>query len=199
MAESETDSGEPIHRVDFPYVEEKLAEPRQQPSTPARRLLPRHDPRNEAWNLELSRQMTSERQQSGEASGARASGSEEAPQRRERRKKRRRAEALETSPGPSSENAGPEIPQDQPLPAPKRARRPIPADWKPPLAVGASLGDNLSRLEKAERLVLQWEAILENARKTQPRADLSSFERQVEKVKRERDRLEETEENLTPS
>ncbi|KAH7153206.1 hypothetical protein EDB81DRAFT_931694 [Dactylonectria macrodidyma] len=81
---------------------------------------------------------------------------------------------------------------------PTPSRRPIPPDWKPPLAVGASLGEGLSRLEEADRLVAQWEAILENSREMQPTADLSPFERQLEKVKRERDEMEVCEENLEP-
>ncbi|KAF5003019.1 hypothetical protein FDECE_10420 [Fusarium decemcellulare] len=80
----------------------------------------------------------------------------------------------------------------------KRARRPIPPDWVPPLAVGASLGDNLSRLEEAERSVLQWEAILENARKKEPSADFSGFERRLDKVRREFQEMEESEENSIP-
>ncbi|KAF7548357.1 hypothetical protein G7046_g8706 [Stylonectria norvegica] len=99
--------------------------------------------------------------------------------------KRERSETMESSSTDKS-------------PAPKRIRRLVPVDWEPPLAVGAHLGDNLSRLEEADRLVLQWEAILENSRKTQPSADLSSFERQLEKVTRERDQMEETEENIIP-
>lgn len=90
----------------------------------------------------------------------------------------------------------PTIPDEgEPL---RRTRRPIPPDWKPPLAVGASLGEGLSRLEQADRLVAQWEAILRNARETQTFADLSSFEQQLEKVTRERDELDESEENLVP-
>ncbi|KAF4973747.1 hypothetical protein FSARC_55 [Fusarium sarcochroum] len=81
---------------------------------------------------------------------------------------------------------------------PRRVRRPIPPDWKPPLAIGESLGKNLSRLEKAERSVLQWEAIIENARVTQPLADLSGLERQLDKVKREFEEMEECDENLIP-
>ncbi|KAF7537994.1 hypothetical protein G7Z17_g12738 [Cylindrodendrum hubeiense] len=80
----------------------------------------------------------------------------------------------------------------------RRTRRPIPPDWKPPLAVGASLGEGLSRLEEADRLVAQWEAILRNARETQPYADLSPFARQLEKVTRERDGMVECEENMVP-
>lgn len=90
----------------------------------------------------------------------------------------------------------PTIPDEgEPL---RRTRRPIPSDWKPPLAVGASLGEGLSHLEQADRLVAQWEAILRNARRTQTFADLSSFERQLEKVTRERDEMDESEENLVP-
>ncbi|KAJ4261519.1 hypothetical protein NW762_006946 [Fusarium torreyae] len=80
----------------------------------------------------------------------------------------------------------------------RRARRPIPPDWKPPLAIGESLGKNLSRLEKAERSVLQWEAIIENARVTQPLADLSGLERQLGKVKQKFEEMEECDENLIP-
>lgn len=53
-------------------------------------------------------------------------------------------------------------------------------------------------MEQADRLVAQWEAILRNARETQTFADLSSFEQQLEKVTRERDELDESEENLVP-
>ncbi|KAL2684802.1 hypothetical protein Neosp_005891 [[Neocosmospora] mangrovei] len=88
-----------------------------------------------------------------------------------------------------------------PAPAPtppRRSRRPIPPSWKPPLAVGASLGDNLSRIEEAERSVLQWEAILENARQTQPLADLSGFEKQLEKARTKFNEMESSEENSVP-
>ncbi|KAF4981216.1 hypothetical protein FZEAL_2946 [Fusarium zealandicum] len=83
-------------------------------------------------------------------------------------------------------------------PSSKRPRRPIPSDWKPPLAVGASLGDSLSRLEEAERSVVQWEAILDNSRKTEPFADLSSIEKQLEKVRRQFNEMEECDENTIP-
>ncbi|KAM5342998.1 hypothetical protein ACJ41O_013964 [Fusarium nematophilum] len=86
----------------------------------------------------------------------------------------------------------------EPCTTAKRPRRPIPADWEPPLAIGASLGDNLSRIEEAERSVLQWEAILENARQTQPFADLSSFENQLEKVRQELREMDECGENSIP-
>ncbi|KAF5598500.1 hypothetical protein FPCIR_3063 [Fusarium pseudocircinatum] len=79
-----------------------------------------------------------------------------------------------------------------------RARRPIPPDWKPPLAIGESLGDNLSRLEEAERSVLQWEAIVENARITQPLADLSGLEQQLHKARQIFSQMEDTDENLMP-
>ncbi|KAL6357536.1 hypothetical protein LRP88_07705 [Fusarium phalaenopsidis] len=93
--------------------------------------------------------------------------------------------------------------QTEPVPAPtpappKQSRRPIPPNWKPPLAVGASLGDNLSRIEEAERSVLQWEAILENVRQTQPLADLSSFEKQLEKARTKFNEMENSEENSVP-
>ncbi|KLO86750.1 uncharacterized protein LW93_11533 [Fusarium fujikuroi] len=81
---------------------------------------------------------------------------------------------------------------------PSRARRPIPSDWKPPLAIGESLGDNLSRLEEAERSVLQWEAIVENARITQPLADLSGLEQQLQKARQIFSQMEDTDENLVP-
>ncbi|KAF9765494.1 hypothetical protein IL306_002211 [Fusarium sp. DS 682] len=80
----------------------------------------------------------------------------------------------------------------------QRTRRPIPPCWKPPLAIGESLGDNLSRLEQAERSVLQWEAIIENARITQPLADLSSLEKQLNKARQRFEQMEETDENLIP-
>ncbi|KAM0349750.1 hypothetical protein ACHAPU_003581 [Fusarium lateritium] len=80
----------------------------------------------------------------------------------------------------------------------RRARRPIPKDWEPPLAIGDSLGNNLSRLEEAERSVLQWEAIIENARKTQPLANLAGLGRQLEKVRLKLEEMEETDENLMP-
>ncbi|KAG4294961.1 hypothetical protein FPRO06_01546 [Fusarium proliferatum] len=81
---------------------------------------------------------------------------------------------------------------------PSRARRPIPSDWKPPLAIGESLGDNLSRLEEAERSVLQWEAIVENARIAQPLADLSGLEQQLQKARQIFSQMEDTDENLMP-
>lgn len=81
---------------------------------------------------------------------------------------------------------------------PSRARRPIPPDWKPPLAIGESLGDNLSRLEEAERSVLQWETIVENARTTQPLADLSGLEQQLQKARQIFSQMEDTDENLIP-
>ncbi|CAM1509974.1 Fc.00g003090.m01.CDS01 [Cosmosporella sp. VM-42] len=201
MAESGTDTGEPIHEVDSIYTQGKLSQPQRQPRTAGERWRPRRGPGNEAWNIGLSNQIRMGGQQNVENSGAEATApttapttaSAEPPQRRNRHRKRRR-----TSPRPSLANPTPASPTEQPSPAPKRVRRPIPPDWTPPLAVGASLGENLSRLEQAERLVLQWEAILENARKTQPSSDLSSFERRVEKVRRERDAIEETEENLIP-
>lgn len=98
---------------------------------------------------------------------------------------------------PPAEAQTERVPAPTPAP-PKRSRRPIPPDWKPPLAVGASLGDNLSRIEEAERSVLQWEAILENARQTQPLADLSSFEKQLEKARTKFNELENSEENSVP-
>ncbi|KAJ9429443.1 hypothetical protein FOXG_11229 [Fusarium oxysporum f. sp. lycopersici 4287] len=81
---------------------------------------------------------------------------------------------------------------------PSRARKPIPPDWRPPLAIGESLGDNLSRLEEAERSVLQWEAIVENARITQPLADLSGLEQQLHKARQRFSQMEDTDENLIP-
>ncbi|KAM0269340.1 hypothetical protein ACHAPA_004272 [Fusarium lateritium] len=81
---------------------------------------------------------------------------------------------------------------------PRRSRRSIPPDWKPPLAIGDSLGNNLSRIEEAERSVLQWEAIIENSRKTQPLADLSGLERQLENVRRKFEEMEESDENMMP-
>ncbi|CAF3480373.1 hypothetical protein SNK03_001696 [Fusarium graminearum] len=80
----------------------------------------------------------------------------------------------------------------------KRERRPVPPDWEPPLMIGASLGTNLSRLENAERSVLQWEAIIANARRTQPRADLSGLEKQRDKARQEFEGMEESDENLIP-
>jgi hypothetical protein len=81
---------------------------------------------------------------------------------------------------------------------PSRARKPIPPDWRPPLAIGESLGDDLSRLEEAERSVLQWEAIVENARITQPLADLSGLEQQLHKARQRFSQMEDTDENLIP-
>lgn len=81
---------------------------------------------------------------------------------------------------------------------PRRTRRVIPPDWKPPLAIGDSLGNNLSRIEEAERSVLQWEAIVEKTRKSQPLADLSGLERQLENVRRKFEEMEETDENTMP-
>ncbi|GKU00891.1 hypothetical protein FLAG1_01520 [Fusarium langsethiae] len=79
-----------------------------------------------------------------------------------------------------------------------RERRPVPPDWEPPLIIGASLGTNLSRLEHAERSVLQWEAIIANTRRTQPRADLSGLEEQRDKARQQFERMEKSDENLIP-
>lgn len=81
---------------------------------------------------------------------------------------------------------------------PRRTRRVIPPDWKPPLAIGDSLGNNLSRIEEAERSVLQWEAIIEKTRKSHPLADVSGLERQLENVRRKFEEMEETDENTMP-
>lgn len=107
------------------------------------------------------------------------------------RSRGRRSRTEETGESSSATQARSPTPQRWP-------RRPIPPDWRPPLAVGASLGENLSLFEEAERTVLQWEAILENARRTQPRADLSPFERKLEEVRREFEEMSETEENMVP-
>ncbi|CEI65289.1 hypothetical protein FVEN_g6283 [Fusarium venenatum] len=79
-----------------------------------------------------------------------------------------------------------------------RERRPVPPGWEPPLVIGASLGTNLSRLENAERSVLQWEAIIANTRRKQPLADLSGLEDQRDKARQEFEQMEESEENLVP-
>jgi hypothetical protein len=64
--------------------------------------------------------------------------------------------------------------------------------------IGASLGTNLSRLENAERYVLQWEAIIANTRRKQPLADLSGLEEQRDKARQEFEQMEESDENLMP-
>ncbi|KAH7179657.1 uncharacterized protein B0J16DRAFT_374666 [Fusarium flagelliforme] len=79
-----------------------------------------------------------------------------------------------------------------------RVQRPVPPDWEPPLIIGASLGENLSRMEIAERSVLQWEAIIANTRRTQPRADLSGLEKERDKARQEFEQMEESDENLIP-
>ncbi|KAG8675611.1 hypothetical protein FPOAC2_01677 [Fusarium poae] len=79
-----------------------------------------------------------------------------------------------------------------------RERRPVPPDWEPPLVIGASLGTNLSRLENAERSLLQWEAIIANTREKQPLADLSGLENQRDKARREFEQMEESDDNLMP-
>jgi hypothetical protein len=66
------------------------------------------------------------------------------------------------------------------------------------LIIGASLGENLSRMEIAERSVLQWEAIIANTRRTQPRADLSGLEMERDKARHEFEQMEESDENLIP-
>lgn len=139
------------------------------------------------WNIELGYQMPPQGSVPQEVvfdEGSTARG------------KRKRSGTPESS-SQSSSVARPS-PSPQPPSRPKRRRLQVPADWTPPLAVGASLGENLSRIEEAERLVLQWEAIIDNARRTQPRADLSPFEQRLEEVRRDLEDLEETEENLVP-
>jgi hypothetical protein len=53
-------------------------------------------------------------------------------------------------------------------------------------------------MEKAERSVLQWEAIIANTRRKQPQADLSGLQRQRDRAKQEFERMEESDENLVP-
>lgn len=152
-----------------------------------RRLSERDRAENIEWNIELGYQMPpqgSVPQEVVSDEGSTARG------------KRKRSGTPESS-SPSSSVARPSI-SPQPPSRPKRRRLQVPVDWTPPLAVGASLGENLSRIEEAERLVLQWEAIIDNARRTQPRADLSPFEQRLEEVRRDFEELEETEENLVP-
>lgn len=79
-------------------------------------------------------------------------------------------------------------------------RRPIilPDDgWTPTLAVGASLGNNLSRRQVAERKVQQWKYIYEWHRRNIPDA-LSVVQESVDRARRERDELEDNVENNTP-
>lgn len=143
--------------------------------------------RDIAWNIELGYQMPPQGSVPQEVVPDESSTAQG---------KRKRSGASESS-SQSSSVARPSL-SPQPPSRPKRRRLQVPADWRPPLAVGASLGENLSRIEEAERLVLQWEAIIENARRTQPRADLSPFEQRLEAVRRDLEELEETEENLVP-
>ncbi|KAF5026577.1 hypothetical protein F66182_1366 [Fusarium sp. NRRL 66182] len=119
--------------------------------------------------------------------------SQETPPVRSRRGQPERQQPVDTNSSAMSTPAS--IAASEPA---RRAQRPIPPGWKPPLAIGESLGDNLSRVEEAERLVLQWEAIVKNARIMQPRADLSGLERQLDKVTRRYKEMEECDENLIP-
>lgn len=64
--------------------------------------------------------------------------------------------------------------------------------------IGASLGTNLSRIEEAERSVMQWEAIIANIRRAQPQADLSGLENQRDKAREIFEQMEESDENLVP-
>ncbi|RSL96886.1 hypothetical protein CEP52_011208 [Fusarium oligoseptatum] len=173
---------------------QKPSDKDSRPQAPARGQLwrPGRSEANREINLGLKRKQQAQELQAGpsrqtpDTAGKTHEGSSSAS-------KRVRVERDESP----AETQTTRVPVPTPAP-PRRTRRPIPPDWKPPLAVGASLGDNLSRIEEAERSVLQWEAILENARETQPLADLSSFEKQLEKVRAKFNEMENSEENSVP-
>jgi hypothetical protein len=69
--------------------------------------------------------------------------------------------------------------------------------WQPPIAIGASLGVNLSRLELAKREVAQMEAVLERTRKEFP-GGIDAIEKRIEELKTARDQIPQTTEFVTP-
>ncbi|KAM0430511.1 hypothetical protein ACHAPT_005860 [Fusarium lateritium] len=169
--------------------------PRQALPAPSQAWRPGRSEANREINLGLKRRQRAQEQESEpfkQASNTRGKTYESPPSASKRTRAKRDESPAETQ--------ARRVPTPAPLPLrrTRRARRPIPDDWEPPLAVGASLGDNLSRIEEAERSVLQWEAILENARDTQPFADLSSFEKQLEKARTKFIEMEVSEENSVP-
>ncbi|KAK7419165.1 hypothetical protein QQX98_003504 [Neonectria punicea] len=185
---TESNSGEP--HVGEDISKDKLSQSqRQHPTTSAR-----WRPGRRTENMELNLGLRATQSTQGEAAmdvedpGAHESEPDGSPSLQQRPSERMQLPTARPIPN-----------QGQSSTSSRHTRRPIPPDWEPPLAVGASLGEGLSYLEEADRLVVQWEAILKNARETQPNADLSPFERQLEKVTRVRDEMEESEENTVPA
>lgn len=195
------DKTKPEHRKRQPEVRGLDDDSPQKPShrasgpqapAPGRLWRPGRSEANREINLGLKRKLQAQEQEAGPSKQASDTGGK-THERSSSASKRGRVERDE-SPAEAQTKRAP-----APAPAPpRRSRRPIPPGWKPPLAVGASLGSNLSRIEEAERSVLQWEAILENARETQPLADLSSFEKQLEKARIKFDEMDNSEENSVP-
>jgi len=70
-------------------------------------------------------------------------------------------------------------------------------EWQPPLAIGASLGDNLSAIQWADRQVEQWRAILEYHREHLPDA-LPAVQVSLDEAMLERRRLTDVPANTTP-
>jgi len=72
-----------------------------------------------------------------------------------------------------------------------------PGTWKPPIAIGDSLGENLSKIELADRKVEQWRAIADYHREHLPEA-LAKVQESLDAAIRERNKLADTAENRTP-
>lgn len=69
--------------------------------------------------------------------------------------------------------------------------------WRAPLAIGRSLGENLSRLQLAYRRVAQWEAILEHNKNCDPES-LQGIQDYLRRARKELWTLKVNEETTTP-
>ena len=71
-------------------------------------------------------------------------------------------------------------------------------EWRPPLAIGASLGDNLSAIQRADRQVQQWRAILAYHEEHLPDA-VAEVQASLDEAITERNQLADTAANTTPA
>ncbi|KAF4343384.1 hypothetical protein FBEOM_2682 [Fusarium beomiforme] len=165
------------------------------PPVPGHRWRPGRSSANREINLRLRRSQRLQRSTEPVSSHAPSHAKEAAP---ESSFARNQGEEPREQPATATSSSDTSAHMSSAARGSQRTRRPIPPGWKPPLAIGESLGDNLSRLEEAERSVLQWEAIIENARITQPLADLSGLEEQLDKARQKFEQMEGTDENLIP-
>lgn len=85
------------------------------------------------------------------------------------------------------------------MPHSRRPNLSRPADdgWQPSIVIGQSLGENLSRAERARREVRQWEAVYEHTLRTTPEG-VGPILEQLEAARRELDGMEMDKEDNTP-